>query len=246
MNAPRKRQRRVVWGDHVWCLRHVLVLSMLGAFGHRAHAQDWSGEIRLSTPGTVWRASHPSEGRSYGNDHYSPHHSIGIGGRAFGPEERGIIAEAAWLIDSDLDGVFDEYSSASSLFVAHVGYARRRIVQRPGRRVLTVTKHVSLMCGRETWIGKKDCWDCASLSRRALRGNVFVGVRVGVDFDYHHGPFFWGFGLSYGFAIHFGDNPRVGTASHLFGFNLIPRIGFSFGPSDPVRPRERPSSDPGR
>ncbi len=232
---PRNGRLSVVFHDHLWCLRHIVLLLLLGAFGQRAHAQDWSGELRMSTPGTVWRVSHPSGGRSFGHDHHSPHHSFGIGGRAFGPERHGIIAEAAWLLDEDLDGIFDEDSSATSLFVAHVGYAHRRIIRRPNRSVLTVTTHASLTGGRETWIGHRDCWHCTPRSRRALRGNILIGARVGVDFEYHRGRFFWGFGFSYGFAVHLGDNDRVGAASHFVGFNAIPRIGFSFGPGDPVR-----------
>lgn len=220
---------------------------MLGAFGHRAHAQDWSGEIRLIAPGTEWRESHPRDGRRFDGNQRSAHHTVGIGGRAFGPEERGIIAEATWLVDSDIDAFADEYSNGTSLFVARVGFARRRIVPMTDASTFTVTKHVSLMCGRETWIGKRDCYDCYSRpTRRSLRGNVLFGARVGVDLDFHHGAWFWGFGLSYSFVVHLGDNDMVGVASHLFGFNFFPRIGFSFGPSDPVRPRERPSSDPER
>lgn len=202
----------------------------------RAFAEDSpprSGEVRLQVPGTVLRLSHGGGGArgDYLGEHelYSPHTTFGLGIRVFSPNEHGVIAEGAWLHDWDSDGLLSDYGGAYSLFVAHVGYAHRHVAPFGEGRAFVLTEHVTGLVGRETFVGRRG-WreEPDSEPRRQLRGRVFFGARVGLDFDFHREGYFFGFGVSYGFAYHMGGTADLGV-SHLVGFNLIPRIGGTFG-----------------
>lgn len=182
----------------------------------------------------MFRLSHgegdpPSD---YLDDHglHSPHTRVGFGIRVFGPDQHGLVTETAWLYDSDVDGLLSDYGGGYSLFIAHAGYAHRHFTDLGEGRVFVLTEHVSALFGRETFVGRRgwreEPWSTGS--REDLHGRVFFGARVGLDFDFHKAGFFYGFGASYGFAYHLGGTDDLGM-SHLVGFNLIPRIGGTFG-----------------
>ncbi len=165
--------------------------------------------------------------------------SPSLGARLFPRGEHGATVELDYRIDSDTDSfcinVFGTTVCPPSFRIdfvtVHVGYAYRHIVhsrKKPHKRAWAFTPRVSFATG-------------AALSRAVAAGvrrsSPLVGVRAGIDIDFHVERFFLGWGFSYEYLAHTRGAIRY---SHFFAWNLIPvfRMGVTIGRRVQKKPPE--------
>lgn len=148
----------------------------------------------------------------------------GLGLRVFSSRQHGLLVDGEYRFDFDVDGWFSVEEDYRIRFgVAHVGFAYRHVIhprRRPDRRAWAVTPHVSAAAGRARNL---DLWHDFIPEKSPV-----VGVRVGIDLDFHVKRFFMGWSLGYEYLRHTKGELRY---SHFLSWNAIPflRIGVDLG-----------------
>jgi hypothetical protein len=147
----------------------------------------------------------------------------GIGVRFYPKGGHGLLVDADYRIDLDLDYIWGAWLR-TDFALAHAGYAYRHIIpsrRKPGRRAWALTGHGSIAAGASL----------ASYSNAddyARQRSPVIGARFGFDVDWHISRFFMGWILRYEILSHTKGWLRT---SQFISFNVVPifAIGASIG-----------------
>lgn len=202
-----------------------IALLSLPSSDVRAEGRFSSFELRGRLPASTLRLSRPVEEPQFRADGLDSAFYFGLGMemRAFAESGHGLFANVEYRCDVLLSEIIsnENHSVDTSMTVGHLGYARRFVFRRhPNSRFFfAITPHIGASIGVQRM---------KSNSRGDIDLNTAVlGARSGVDFDFHHGRFIFGWGLSYEFLTQ--TNGPL-DQSHYISTNFVPytRLGISF------------------